>query len=278
MAGTAQNGHTSGELLLGRTTAYPEHYDPDILQGLPRSRQAWLGTRVEPFRGFDRWVAWEASWLNQRGRPQVGVAILDVPSDSPRLVESKSLKLFLNSLNSSRFGRVQDYAAVVERDVSAVLGAPVGVRVLDIREADALAIRPAPGVDLDVEDVDPPRHACDADLLRNDGDGVLTETVHSNLLRSLCPVTGQPDWGTLVVSYRGQPIHHGELLRYLISWRDHSGFHEETVERIYTDILDRCAPRELTVTGHYLRRGGIDITPVRSNGAVPQELVRLSRQ
>jgi 7-cyano-7-deazaguanine reductase len=247
--------------LLGRDVAYPTRYAPDLLFPIPRSAaRAELGIGAAlPSIGHDRWHAYELSWLDLRGKPQVGTATFTVPCTSPRLIESKSLKLYMNSLNAHRF---DDAAAVLRnlaQDLSAVAGAEVTVMPgLPPIDADAT------GQDIDAQDIAIDRYGPpDASLLRAGGD-VVEETLSSRLLKSNCPVTGQPDWASVHLRYRGPRIDRAGLLRYLVSFRDHAEFHEQCVERIFSDVLARCAPQALAVEARYTRRGGLDINPWRA--------------
>ncbi|NKF24260.1 NADPH-dependent 7-cyano-7-deazaguanine reductase QueF [Solimonas marina] len=253
--------NTPQDSMLGREVAYPSHYAPDLLFPIPRAvarAEIGLDAATLPFTGHDRWHAYELSWLNRRGMPQVGTATLTVPAAAPNLIESKSLKLYLNSLNAERF---DDEAAVYARiasDLSARSGAEVTVHPgLPPFATQAGALLDT--LDLDVDDYGPPNPS---HLSATAGDNA-NETLVSHLLKSNCPVTGQPDWGTVVLRYEGPRIDPAGLLRYLISFREHSGFHEQCVERIFADVLARCAPQRLSVEARYTRRGGLDINPWR---------------
>lgn len=248
---------------LGREVAYPRHYDPGLLFPIPRAgARAELGIDdlAPPFIGHDRWHAFELSWLDARGKPQVAVATFSVPCESPNLIESKSLKLYLNSLNSERFNSAEAVRERIATDLSARAGADVGVAF------DLPPLRSEePGesldhLDLDIDDYGPPNPG---HLLAFDGE-LVQETLFSQLLKSNCPVTGQPDWGTLVLGYRGPRIDRAGLLRYVVSFREHNGFHEQCVERIFHDVLRHCRPLSLSVEARYTRRGGLDINPWRA--------------
>ncbi len=253
---------------LGRHVDYPTRYDPTLLFPIARSlgRDA-LGIRGDalPFSGFDRWHAYELSWLDVRGKPRVATATFEVPADSPNLVESKSLKLYLNSFNASRFDSDDAVRDAIARDLSHAAGAPVAV---------AFGLPPlrdeADSIDLDAQDLaiksyGPP----DASLLAADTNDAADETLASELLKSNCPVTGQPDWASVRVAYRGPRIDRAGLLRYLVSFRDHAEFHEQCVERIFVDLLARCRPHTLSVDARYTRRGGLDINPWRATPGFP---------
>ncbi|MFP7723240.1 NADPH-dependent 7-cyano-7-deazaguanine reductase QueF [Lysobacter sp. A3-1-A15] len=252
------------DLPLGRHVDYPSHYDPGLLYPIPRAlgRGAiGLGGTALPFIGHDRWHAYELSWLDARGKPRVATATLTVPADSPNLVESKSLKLYLNSFNATR---VEDGAGLVSRitsDVSAAAGAPVhvalGLPAVDDAVDDCGSID---ALEVSINGYGPP----DPALLVADDETVVEETLSSALLKSNCPVTGQPDWARVVIGYRGPRLDRAGLLRYLVSFRDHAEFHEQCVERIFTDILARARPQRLSVEARYTRRGGLDINPWRA--------------
>jgi len=255
---------------LGRAVAAPTRYAPELLFAIARAGQrAALGIgSALPFHGVDIWNAYELSWLDLRGKPCVALATLRVPAGSPQLIESKSLKLYLGSFGFERIER-DDLGARIEADLSGAAGAPVTVALSDpgaLTEALALAELAGESLDaleLEIDHYGPPRD----DFLTADAQVTVTETLTSALFKSNCPVTGQPDWASVQVRYRGPRIDHAGLLRYLVSYRDHSDFHEACVERIFVDLLARCAPVELSVYARYTRRGGLDINPYRSTGS-----------
>ncbi len=275
----------TSELLLGREVAYPRAYDPSLLFPIPRAQgraALGLGGGALPFAGHDRWHAYELSWLDGRGRPMVETATFLVPADSPNLVESKSLKLYLNSLNGSRFDSRDEVRARIGADLSAAAGAPVtvdfGLPPVDAGDG-AMPGAPLP-VSLDELDV-----ACDeydapnATLLSADDGERVDEVLHSALLKSNCPVTGQPDWAGIRIAVRGPRIDRAGLLRYLVSFREHAGFHEQCVEQVFVDLVARCRPQALSVEARYTRRGGLDINPWRATpGLVPPPAARDPRQ
>ncbi len=247
---------------LGQQSAYVDQYDAGLLFAIPRSEaRAALGiTSALPFVGEDVWNAYELSWLSPSGLPLVALLELRVPCDSDFLVESKSLKLYMNSFANSVFVDRAAVAARIGTDLSALLKTRVGLTLHAIDQAFA----PAPASRcIDDQPVKVSHYEVDADLLAT-GDEQVSEHLHSHLLRSRCPVTGQPDWATLHVQYRGRVIQSDALLRYLVSYRNHQGFHEQLVEQIFCDIKAQCQPQELTVYGRFTRRGGIDINPWRS--------------
>ena len=270
---------------LGKTVAASRHYDPGLLFAIARApgrHELGLGGTL-PFRGADIWNAYELSWLDRRGKPQVAIGELRVPADSPNLVESKSLKLYLNSFNETRFDEREAVRERIVRDLSLASGGEVAVELRGPEDWNAAALGTLDGLVIDDIDIDigadgygPPR----ADLLACTAGAETSETLVSHVLKSNCPVTGQPDWASVQVRYRGAPIDRAGLLRYLVSFRHHDAFHEHCVERIVVDLLARCAPRELVVQARYTRRGGLDINPWRAtigSDAAPRN-PRLARQ
>ena len=262
---------------LGREVAYPQAYDASLLYPIPRrlGREAIGVAAPLPFIGHDRWNAYELSWLEPGGKPRVATATLQVPADSPNLVESKSLKLYLNSFNASRFADTDAVRARIEADLSQAAGAPVTMAfgLPPFQPADEGAC--IDDLDLDIASCDSP----DAMLLTADQDDVVEETLASALLKSNCPVTGQPDWADLAIRYRGPRIDRAGLLRYVVGFRDHAEFHEQCVERIFVDVLARCAPEWLSVEARYTRRGGLDINPWRATAGIdPPVALRTLRQ
>lgn len=260
-------------LPLGREVAYPAAYDPSLLFPIPRALGRdvlGLAQKALPFVGADRWHAYELGWLDPRGKPVVRTATITVPATSPNLIESKSLKLYLNSLNDERVDGdsavrsriVDDLSRAAEAMVDVSFGLPaIGA---DARDADA-GISGDGVACIDHLDVACDQYAApDPTLLTCDDGVVVEETLASALLKSNCPVTGQPDWASVRVSYRGPRIDRAGLLRYLVSYRHHAGFHEQCVERIFIDVLARCAPQTLAVDARYTRRGGLDINPWRT--------------
>ena len=254
---------------LGKATDYGGGYDPALLFPIARAdNRAAIGVGEPlPFHGVDIWNAYELSWLDARGKPRVALAEFRVPADSPAIIESKSFKLYLNGFARERVADPATLHATLLRDLSAAAGGAVQVHLGDPRTA-LQAMAELAGDTLDEQDLaidcyGPPR----ADFLRARGDGrEVSETLVSQLLRSNCPVTGQPDWGSVQIAYTGPAIDRAGLLRYLVSYREHNEFHEHCVERIFVDLMARCAPRELSVYARYTRRGGLDINPWRSTG------------
>jgi 7-cyano-7-deazaguanine reductase len=251
------------DIPLGREVAYPSHYDPGLLFPIPRAQardEIGVDANALPFIGNDRWHAYELSWLDLRGKPMVATATIEVPAAAPFLIESKSLKLYLNSLNAARFASAGDVRDTLIADLSRAADAPVrvafGLPPFAVSD-DAVLIDT---LDIDIDDYGPPNAA----HLALDGDAIVEETLRSELLKSNCPVTGQPDWASVRIDYRGPKIDRAGLLRYLVSFRDHAEFHEQCVERIFVDLLSRCRPQMLSVEARYTRRGGLDINPWRA--------------
>lgn len=254
---------------LGRSTAYRNTYAPELLFPVDRApKRAEIGVvEALPFHGEDLWNAYELSWLNARGKPVVAMGELRVPASSPRLIESKSLKLYLNSFNASRFDDMAEAEAVIARDLSAAAGAPVSVQLQSLHVA-ARQVCSLPGTLIDDLDVDIADYHPAPTLLGVAADAApVSETLVSHLLKSNCLVTGQPDWATVYVNYTGAPIDRAGLLRYIVSFREHNEFHEQCVERMFCDLMARCAPSRLEVWARYTRRGGLDINPWRSSVA-----------
>ena len=265
----------STELPLGREVAYPRAYDPSLLFPIPRAQgRAALGIDDAslPFDGHDRWHAYELSWLGPRGLPAAATATFLVPAGSPRLVESKSLKLYLNSLNSTRFASAAEVRESIARDLSQAAGAPVrvdfGLPPVDAGDG-SLPGRPRAesidATDVACDEYDAPNPA----LLSADEGARVDEVLHSTLLKSNCPVTGQPDWASLRIAYRGPRIDRAGLLRYLVSFRGHAGVHEQCVEQVFVELMARCRPEALSVEARYTRRGGLDINPWRATPGLP---------
>jgi len=266
---------------LGKPAAYIDQYSAALLFPIGRAenRAALSSGTRRPDLGVDIWTAYELSWLNTKGKPQVATATITVPADSPNIIESKSFKLYLNSLNQSALADVDAVATLMRRDLSAAAGRAVEV---DIHAEDSPAntsIAPLTGELLDAQDISFNQYVPDAALLRCTEAGTASEVLVSHLLKSNCPVTGQPDWASVQISYAGQQIDHAQLLRYIVSFRQHAGFHEHCVERIFDDIMRMCHPEMLTVYARYTRRGGLDINPWRSTqGSEPPCNIRTARQ
>ena len=268
--------NTPQDSSLGHEVAYPSHYDAGLLFPIPRAAgRAEIGIaegapgsspgQALPFIGHDRWHAYEISWLDARGKPRVATATFTVPCASPSLVESKSLKLYLNSLNAERFNSEEAVRERIAFDLSARAGADVAVVFGLPPMVQAEAGESIDTLDIDIDDYGPPNPT----HLSTDPAQVVEESLTSQLLKSNCPVTGQPDWASVVLSYRGPRIDRTGLLRYLVSFRDHAGFHEQCVERMFHDLMAQCRPQALSVEARYTRRGGLDINPWRATEGFP---------
>lgn len=265
---------------LGKETNYHNAYNPALLCPLLRAegrQQLGLDSANLPFQGVDIWHNYEASWLNSKGKPQVAIVQLHFPAESTYLIESKSLKLYFNSLNFKRFNNEEEVITLLERDLSVAAAAPVKAILIPVNKVNQTQL--LQGICLDELDIEVTDFRLNPQLLKNNTDAaMITETVYSHLLRSNCPVTNQPDWGSVSITYTGQTIHHESLLRYLISFREHNDFHEQCVERIFCDISRLCQPEKLTIQAYYTRRGGLDINPFRSNVDLAAQFQRLVRQ
>ena len=267
---------------LGKSSAYIATYSPQLLFPIPRApKWAELGLTADtlPYRGVDIWNCYELSWLLPSGKPVVAIGEFVIPADSPNIIESKSFKLYLNSLNQTAFSTSEALLEVMRKDLSAVAGKPVEVRLRTLKEVEVEGVASLPGrcideLDVAIDHYDSPR----ADLLRCDAGKQVEECLYSHLLKSNCPVTGQPDWGTVVVEYRGAALDPASLLSYLVSFRQHADFHEQCVERIFLDLQRLLHPEKLTVHARYVRRGGLDINPYRSTEAISPNNGRLVRQ
>lgn len=266
---------------LGQASVYPERYDPALLFSIARAaNRAPLGLDGVPlpFVGEDEWWAFELSWLDPRGKPVVAVARFRLPADSPNLIESKSWKLYLNGFNQTTFPDRDSVIETLERDLAVAADAPVSVELFGVDDT-CLAPQPMPGESIDEIEVDIDRYTPSPQMLACDEGQIVTETLHSHLLKSNCPVTGQPDWGSVLIAYEGPQLDRASLLRYVVSYRQHQDFHEHCVERIFIDLMARCRPRRLMVMARYMRRGGLDINPWRATpGWVPDLPTRLLRQ
>lgn len=260
--------NTADQSPLGKTSGYQTQYAPELLFPIPRQQKRdELGiSGTLPFFGVDIWNAYEVSWLNMRGKPQVAIATFTVPADSPNIIESKSFKLYLNSFNQTRLANEEALLALLREDLSAGFGATVHVALTLPEEFARLKMGEPEGMLLDRLDIEVDNYTPSPELLTAAKDEPpVQETLVSHLLKSNCLVTGQPDWGTVQIQYAGPQINQEGLLKYLIGFREHNEFHEQCVERIFTDILRQCAPHKLSVYARYTRRGGLDINPFRTN-------------
>lgn len=262
---------------LGKPVNYKDQYDVSLLFPISRSHQrASLNlNQALPFKGYDLWNAYELSWLDTKGKPEVAIGQFIVPCDSPHLFESKSLKLYLNSLNGTKFGGLVNVENTIARDLSAIAGAPVTVNIKRLSEvADSYNsnLMHFKGECLDHLNVVCNTYTVHPEYLKTTGEENVTEILYSNLLKSNCLKTGQPDWGSVQISYTGKPIDKQGLLQYIVSFRAHQGFHEDCVEQMFVDIMKQCSPDTLTVEARYTRRGGLDINPLRTNAEVVPEM------
>ncbi|CAM3459465.1 NADPH-dependent 7-cyano-7-deazaguanine reductase QueF [Halomonas casei] len=265
---------------LGRDSTYPEKYDAALLYPIVRAaNRVPLGIEegALPFVGEDEWHAFEVSWLNSRGKPVVAVARFRLPASSPNLIESKSWKLYLNSFNQTRFYSREDVMQTLANDLAIAAGAEVSVELFDV-DAPELTVQCLPGECLDDLDIAVSDYTPSSAHLTV-SDEVVEETLYSHLLKSNCPVTGQPDWGSVLIRYKGPKIDREGLSRYLIGFRQHQDFHEHCVEHVFTDLMTYAQPSQLLVLARYVRRGGLDISPWRATpGLMPPTPLRLARQ
>ncbi|MBP2170094.1 7-cyano-7-deazaguanine reductase [Erwinia toletana] len=272
----------NGITLLGKNTNYIQNYSPDLLESLPRAyarEEIKIQSGNLPFSGFDLWTGFELSWLNNKGKPVVAIADFFIPATSRNIIESKSFKLYLNSFNQTRFATTEQVAESLRQDLSLSAVGEVKVNIYPHLTDYPAASNSLPGECIDQLDIEigdytfKPEH-----LIGSTFDKIVFETLSSNLLKSNCLVTNQPDWGSVVIRYEGQQIDREKLLRYIISFRMHNEFHEQCVERIFNDINYYCRPEKLSVFARYTRRGGLDINPFRSNFEERPAAPRLIRQ
>lgn len=272
---------------LGKPVEYPCDYQPSLLFAIERKeKRIELGIDASyEFHGEDIWNAYEISWLNQKGIPQVAIGEIRFPHSSPRIVESKSFKLYLNSLNQTRFSNIDEVKLIIANDLSVLVGSDVWVSLESIDES-IQNIQKFESECIDQLDIENDTFEYSPRLLRLEGIGKTTnldyefvnESLCSHLLKSNCLITHQPDWASIVIEYKGPKISHASLLKYIISFRMHNEFHEQCVERVYCDLINQCNPSELTVYARYTRRGGIDINPWRSNCKDSMANTRMVRQ
>ena len=269
-------------LKLGQKTEYASQYDRTLLQPVPRAlNRDGLGiTQNQPFTiGADIWTAYEISWLNEKGLPQVAIADIYLDYQSQNLIESKSFKLYLNSFNQSKFADFNFVQQTMQRDLSECAQGDVKVRLNPVAVYDSQKIDHLQGDCIDQQDIEITSYEFNADWLKDCvSDEIVEEKLVSHLLKSNCLITNQPDWGTLHIHYVGKKINHEKLLRYIVSFRQHNEFHEQCVERIFCDLMYYAKPEKLTVYARYTRRGGLDINPFRSNFENLPKNLRLARQ
>lgn len=251
-------------LPLGQVSAQPDRYDPSVLVPVPRSlARSAEGVDALSFTGHDVWNAWEISWLNPGGCPEMRIGQLVVPAQSPNLVESKSLKLYLNSFANERLSETAVQSRI-EADLSACIGVRVGWTLFSIHDP-RYQTQSVSGICLDTIAIDLEIDRPDPAVLQVMDSPSNNTTLWTDLFRSNCPVTGQPDWATVVVQYSANvTVIPATVLAYLVSYRLHTGFHEACIERIFCDLRQLLNPDELIVWAGFLRRGGLDINPVRS--------------
>ena len=277
-----QNSSAIEKLNLGQKTEYISTYQPSLLQPVPRqlNRDDLALAGDLPFSGYDLWNLYELSWLNSKGKPIVAVAEMKLCATSINLIESKSFKLYLNSFNQTRFTDSAAVKATLEKDLAACAEGQVEITLYDDLDKAPSQIELFNGTCIDGLDIEVDDYEFDASLLQNAADSSqqVNENLYSHLLKSNCLVTNQPDWGSVYISYEGAKIDQEALLCYLISFRQHNEFHEQCVERIFTDIMQYCQPTQLTVYARYTRRGGLDINPMRSNTQQVLPNTRLIRQ
>ncbi|MCG9583217.1 NADPH-dependent 7-cyano-7-deazaguanine reductase QueF [Vibrio tubiashii] len=269
-------------LTLGQKTEYSNQYDASLLQPVPRSLNRDdlnLGDSL-PFQGCDIWTLYELSWLNEKGLPQVAIGEVSIPATSANLIESKSFKLYLNSFNQTRFSSWDQVEQTLIKDLSACAGETVSVTVRSVLDYTDSVVVTMDGDCIDEQEIEITSYDFDRTLIQGAATGeVVEESLHSHLLKSNCLITNQPDWGSVEIQYKGKQIDREALLRYLVSFREHNEFHEQCVERIFTDIMEFCQPESLTVYARYTRRGGLDINPYRSNvNSQPSHNQRMARQ
>lgn len=251
---------------LGKQSSYISTYTPELLFSIPRAekrKEIGINGAELPFVGEDLWNAYEISWLDKKGKPEVAIGQFIIPCDSPNIIESKSLKLYLNSFNQTKFSSMDEVSSMIAKDLSQYTGKPVEVTLFHV-DKHPFVIKEPSGICLDKLDIECETYLPDICLLKTEKQDV-EETLYSNLLKSNCLVTGQPDWGSIIIHYAGKQINHASLLKYIISLRNHPEFHEQCVERIYLSIMKKCRPLKLLVKALYTRRGGIDINPSRQS-------------
>jgi len=267
---------------LGKKTEYDQTYNPDRLYPIPRAgkrKEIGIDPNALPFVGFDCWNHYEVSWLNEKGKPIVATAEIYYDCASPFIIESKSLKLYFNSLNHTKFKSINEVQQQIKNDLEKAIASEVKVEIKQLSNSSLTTIKKLAGECLDEMDVECHQYTVEPKYL-SVSDEPVEETLYSDLLKSNCLVTNQPDWGSVQIIYKGNKINREGLLKYIVSFRNHNEFHEQCIERIFVDIIKFCQPDELTIYGRYTRRGGLDINPYRSNKKVDQHdlNIRLIRQ
>ena len=269
-------------LKLGQKTEYKSQYDASLLQPVPRrlNREGLGIVEDQPFnQGADVWTCYELSWLNPNGLPQVAIADVAIDFKSENLIESKSFKLYLNSFNQTKFASIKEVEETIAKDLNQCASGQVSVKIHKLADYTNQPIMNFAGDCIDEQEIQIDSYAFSNQYLENVAEGdIVEETLVSHLLKSNCLITSQPDWGSVQIHYIGKQLNREKLLRYLVSFREHNEFHEQCVERIFTDLMQFAKPEKLTVYARYTRRGGLDINPFRSNfESVPANL-RMARQ
>lgn len=264
---------------LGKKTEYISQYDPTLLFPIPRApKRAEININdAAIFHGYDIWNAYELSWLNEKGKPQVGIGEIIVPYDTPNIVESKSMKLYFNSLNNTKFHNLDAVITTIENDLSKAMKKSIDVNITLLNTIDDIRTESFSGECLDDIEISTSEYEVNPNLLLTENESV-NETLFTNLFSAICLATGQPDWASIKIQYTGKKMNRAGLLKYLISYRKHSEFHEQCIERIFMHILKHCEPTSLTVEARFTRRGGIDINPIRSTEPVTPANRRQVRQ
>lgn len=275
-----KDNHSSPEQSeLGKKAEYDPHYNPDKLFPIPRKgKRDEIGVPDNlPFFGFDLWNHYEVSWLNEKGKPVVALAEISYGCETPCIIESKSMKLYFNSFNNTKFKDEDTVQAIVKKDIEERVGGTASVKIISFSNLnDDKLFAGLNGECLDNLDIECSSYMVEQSLLKSE-DNLVEETLFSNLLKSNCLVTNQPDWGSVQITYKGKKINREGLLRYIVSFRNHNEFHEQCIERIFMDIMKHCQPEELTVYGRYTRRGGLDINPYRSTRKISPNMMNNSR-
>lgn len=259
---------------------YENTYNPNLLFPIARAtkrKEIGVDDNNPNFKGSDLWNHYEISWLNNKGKPEVACGEIEYSSNTPNIIESKSMKLYFNSFNNTKFNNWQDLESTVIKDLSSAVEGEVKFKLITLAEQNNIIANAFDGLCLDNLDILCTTYQPYPDYLFTNNKDV-KEKLYSDLLKSNCLVTNQPDWGSVFIEYQGKQIDHEGLLKYIVSLRDHNEFHEQCVERIFTEILNRCKPTELTVHARYTRRGGLDINPFRTTSANVAENIRLIRQ
>lgn len=267
--------------ILGKNSAYKDKYDKTLLFKIPRSNnrnELRIDNNKLPFYGIDIWNAYELSWLNKKGKPCVAIGVFYVPVDSDNIVESKSFKLYLNSFNNYVVDSIKELEKIILEDLSDAVNAKVSGKLLPIDTR--IEFGKPNSINIDYLDIECEKYGPPDNNLIEYEDILVEEEINSNLLKSNCLVTGQPDWGTIIINYKGKKLKHESILKYLVSFRNYNEFAEQCAERIFMDIKKSINPEFLSIYIVYTRRGGIDICPYRStdsNYTLPNN-ARLIRQ